>query len=238
MMIAERYPELAELTKGSSFSQLIALVKTLGLVRYASLDQLRAVNFKLGTAPKIARLCELGFFCVQNPGVYAITSKSLELLKENRINTRILKQEVTGKGAKHTLDRTSVILEEMKDPDFYTVTYPSFKKDGDQWLVPDALLVFSDKANRRYKLEFLEVEEEKPDQLRYLEDKKEKYEELAKDNNIWEKWWKHNAELIGLPFCKRKDFCFSVKCYGNITANWRGWQWRENLFKSSEKSKL
>lgn len=212
MLYGEQYPELEELVKGSSFKQLFNMLYALALVRYATPEHLRAVNFKLGTSGKLGKISELGYISLTGVAFYTVTDKGLDLLQNNGYNTSIIKRKLTGQMKEHQSVITSVILKEMNKPDFYKVFYPQFRHEGDQaaFLIPDAAIVY--KEGGKAKLVFLEVElSDKPKD--YLDNKRRNYLELSGLYWLYDKWWRSYAQKLGLGMCKPEEFCFEVKIH-------------------------
>lgn len=208
MLYGEQYPELEALVKGSSYRQLFDMLYTLALVRYATPEHLRAVNFKLGTTGKLGKIVELGYMSFTGGIFYMITDKALVLLEKHGYNTKIIKRKLTGEMKAHQAVITSVILDIMKDQHFFTVFYPQFKHEGEQaaFLIPDAAVVYND--GDKAKLVFLEVElSDKP--KNYLDNKRQNYLQLSSLYWVYDKWWKSYAQKLGLGMCEPKDFCFS-----------------------------
>lgn len=231
MELEELYPDLAPLVKGASFTQLFRLFHALALVRYATKDQLNSVNSKIATKKKLTLLVDMGYLFLTNTGAYFTAPKTLELLKERGFNTKILQKKLTGEGAEHQLQITSVILGRMKFTDFYSVFYPTFKQPPDydkEYLRPDACLIRKNES--AYKITFLEVENPKVNWTAYLADKKEKYDKVAQDYNTYDKWWRYHSDQLNLPFCREEDFCFSVLCVGGFRAEWEGWEFSHCSF--------
>ena len=210
MLYGEQYPELEALVKGSSYRQLFDMLYTLALVRYATPEHLRAVNFKLGTSGKLGKITELDYISFTGVSFYTITDKALVLLERNGYNTKIIKRKLTGEMKEHQAVITSVILDLMKNPQFFAVFYPQFKHEGEQaaFLIPDAAVVFKDED--KVKLIFLEVElSDKPNN--YLDNKRKNYLELSSLYWFYDKWWRSYAQKLGLGLCKPEEFCFSIE---------------------------
>jgi len=207
------------LTKSATKPRLAECLWIIAEVRYATWGQIKAQEDvwvqHIATKTKISKLLELGFL-VLNQEVYSVGEQGFTFLKEQGYNTAHLQKRLRADGSSHTLQITEILLSVRKESHFFTVFFPTFTE-----LEPDACLVF--KKEDAYKLEFLEVERtEKRDG--YLIEKKRKYEDLAQRKETWEKWWRHNSKKLSLPFCKREDFCFSVRCYGKFRAEWEGWR--------------
>ena len=165
--------------------------------------------------PKLVRLEEENLIACKN-GIYTLTRAGRDFLKENDRNIRHFQEITEAEKCEHELKITSFLI---KHPHFYKVFYPTF--DG---LKPDACIIWG--TTEQYKIQFLEVEEEKPNWTDHLKSKKERYILLAKDFEVWNKWWRFNSEILELPFCNIEDFCFSVLCNSKITFSWEGWEWQ------------
>ena len=215
MRLEECHSDLAELVKGSSFSQLFSLLHILAQVRYADKAQLNTCNFKLATRAKLLKLEHLGYLTCKNK-VYSVTSKTIELLKENDYPVSHFTGDLRGEGGKEEICKAAVKLEALKLPDFYRLIYPNFT-----YLIPDFALVF--KRDHQAKLVFVEVETEKPKWNEYLENKRMNYLTLSADHDIWAVWWKVHSTKLNLAWCREDEFSFSVWCVGNFKADWPGW---------------
>jgi hypothetical protein len=214
----DKYPDLNDLTKGSSFKQLFDFFYFAYICRYTTKEHLNAFNNKLGTPKKLKWLTDNGYLTFNK--VYSITEQTHKILKDQSYYT-LVKIPVNNFTA-HSLLITDFLLKEFKRQDFYTALFPHFS-----FLIPDALIIY--KKENAYKLVFLEIEEEKPNWHDYLNQKRDKYQILAKDKSIYEKWWKTYSDRLGLKYCTEEQFCFSVLCVGNIKKEWEGWRF-ERLF--------
>jgi len=234
---AELYPDLEWTENKFSYSALFKEFYRLGQVRYATHNQLIPFNKQVFTKQNLVLLTELGYldgsYLVENDTAYFITDKTKELLTKEGFNVRVIQKKFTGTDLTHSLKITDCLLKLQGQSFFYAIFYPLFRdppESKNAFLVPDACVVW--KKDGAYKIEFIEVEEEKPDWENYLWVKKEKYERLARDPNIYHLWWKgkeekgYHKKLI-LPLCKEADFCFSVICYANIKKDWGGWKFSE-----------
>jgi hypothetical protein len=217
MIKADKYPELADLIKGSSYNQLFQLLYKVALLRYATPEHLKRISFKIGTVKKTARLNELGLLNTHPSGVSVITDKGLNLLKEEGYNTEPVNKKLQGTGAGDEPVIASVILDVMDEEDFYTVFYPHF-----DFLIPDACAIF--RKDGKARLVFIEVEKKKGNWQKYLLEKKDKYERIGDDLDIYDKWWRRWSGILKLDFCPAEEFCFSVRCYSELKFDWQGWE--------------
>jgi hypothetical protein len=211
-----KYPDLAPIVATRSWKGLFDLLYTLAQVKVASYNQLNPVNFQIATAPKLAQLAALGYIGFTQPVNYFTTPKLMNLLKDEKYRVRHLPKDFTGFGDEHQLAVTDCLLREMKDPEYFAVFYPDFK-----FLRPDAAIIYQ--KDNMAKLVFLEVERTDKDPS-YLLNKKEGYDKLARQQDIYDKWWKHWSEEFNFEMPPIEKFCFSVKCVGNFKADWKGWE--------------
>jgi len=216
MNLIDKYPELADLVKGASYNQLFQLLYKVAIIRYATPEHLKRINFKLGTVNKTAKLNEIGLLCTYPTWVSVITDKGLNLLKDNDYNIGHIAKKLQGNGSGDEPVISSVILDLMAEADFHTVFYPHF-----DFLIPDCAVVWKKDGN--VKLQFVEVETKKGNWQEYLEKKKTNYDLIARDFDIYDKWWRRWSDILKLPLCPIESFCFSVRCYSGIKFNWRGW---------------
>lgn len=224
MILEERYPDIIGLLKtGISFKHFTDFLYTLALVKYATYEHLNFVSNKLGTRPKIEKLTELGYLETYPQGVSVITRKSLELLEEQEYNTEVIAQRVTGEGLKDEICKTTCKLHYMQQPYFHSLFHPSFTEIGTlhPFLIPDFAVV--EKKDDKARLFFVEVETEKYNWKEYLENKRRKYDIIAADPDIYNKWWKKWASALRLQVCPEKEFCFHIVCIGKFKADWEGW---------------
>jgi len=209
-----KYPDLQPLTKGSSFKHVFDFLYKAAQLRYTNYEILNKVSNKLGTPKKLSKFVELGYLVRNKGDIFTVSEQSLRVLEAEGYSCKILKP-AQGEGNEHNLKVAEAVL----SFNYYAVLYPHF---GD--LIPDACVI--ETREREYKITFLEIEQEKDGWRGYLEAKKEKYDKLARDVDIYEKWWKVWSEKLGLPFCKMENFCFGVSCFGNIKRDWEGWNWQ------------
>jgi len=227
---ASLHPDLEPIAAVASYKQIFDLLYIVAQVRYATFKQLHPLNHRVATKKNLDSLVSLDYLAsvplVKNTKAFHITEKTREILEREGFNTKLLQKKFTGQTLEHALKITDCLLNLQAKENFYQVFYPTFKTPPDyhsDFLKPDACVVL--KRDGAYKIEFLEVEEEKPNWAEYLLVKKEKYEQLARDPNIYRIWWKYYADKLNLPLCKEADFCFSVVCFGNVKKNWEGWNW-------------
>ena len=231
---ATLYPDLEPIAARASYKQIFDLLYIVAQVRYATFKQIHSLNHRVATKKILANLVSFGYLdtinLVKNAKAFHITDKTRQILEREGFNVKIIQKKLTGQDLKHALKITECLLKLQAQDNFYNVFYYFFKMppnyDG-EFLRPDACVVW--KKDGAYKIEFIEVEEEKPDWENYLLVKREKYEQLARDPNIYRIWWKYYAEKLNLPLCKEGDFCFSVRCFADIKKEWGGWKF-EILF--------
>lgn len=216
MNLNDKYPELADLIKGASYNHLFQLLYKVALLRYAAPEHLKRISFKIGTVNKTAKMNELGLLQTFPSGISVITDNGLKILKEEGYNTELVIKKLQGTGVGDEPVTASVILDLMDEEDFHTVFYPHFGS-----LIPDACAVF--KKDGKARLVFIEVEKKKGNWGKYLSEKKEKYERIGADPEIYDKWWRRWSDILKLELCPVEEFCFSVRCYSEIKFNWEGW---------------
>jgi hypothetical protein len=222
------YPDLEPIAARASYKQIFDLLYIVAQVRYATFKQLHSLNHRVATKKILANLVSFGYLnainLVKNAKAFHITDKTRQILEREGFNVTIIQKKFTGQDLKHALKITETILKLQAQENFYKVFYPIFReppKYDSEFLRPDACVVW--KRDGAYKIEFIEVEEEKPDWEKYLLVKKEKYEQLARDPNIYRVWWKYYTDKLNLPLCKEADFCFLVVCFADIKKEWSGW---------------
>ncbi len=228
---ASLHPDLEPIAAVASYKQIFDLLYTVAQVRYATFKQLHPLNHRVATKKNLDNLVSLDYLAsvrlVKNTKSFHITEKTRQILEREGFNVNIIQKKFTGFTLEHALKITDCLLNLQAKENLYQVFYPTFAAPPDyskEFLKPDACLIW--KKDRAYKIEFLEVEEAKPNWAEYLLVKKDKYEQLASDPNIYRIWWKYYAEKLNLPLCKEADFCFSVRCFGNIERDWEGWIWQ------------
>ena len=123
MRLEERHSDLAELVKGSSYTQLFQALYILAQVRYGHRTQLGAVNNKIFSHPKLTKLVYLGYLTCKAGGVFSITDKTLNLLKENDYPVSHLSSDLRGEGGKEEICKSAVKLDALKLPDVYRLIY-------------------------------------------------------------------------------------------------------------------
>lgn len=221
---ATLHPDLEPIANKASYRQIFDLLYTLARCRYATFKQLHPLNHRIATKNNLVRLTELDYLkpveLVKNGPAYHITEKTREILKREGYNTEVLQKSFTGNALHHALKITDCLLNLQGQSFFYQVFYPIFREPPDyrqEFLRPDFAVVWKD--GNRVKLQFGEVETEKPDWENYLLKKREKYEAIAQDKNTKEMWWKCWSERLRLLY--GDDFCFSVLC--SKQTDWKGW---------------
>lgn len=226
---ATLYPDLEPIAARASYKQIFDLLYIVAQVRYATFKQIHSLNHRVATKKNLANLVSFGYLAtinlVKNIKAFHVTDKTRQILEREGFNVNIIQKKFTGQTLDHALKITSCLLNLQAKENFYKVFYPIFAASPDyskEFLKPDACIVL--KKDGAYKIEFLEVEEEKPNWAEYILVKKEKYEQLASDPNIYRIWWKYYADKLNLPLCKEADFCFSIVCYGTIKKDWEGWE--------------
>jgi len=226
---ATLYPDLEPIAARASYKQIFDLLYIVAQVRYATFKQLHPLNHRVVIKKNLEYLVKLDYLStinlVKNAKAFHITDKTRQILEKEGFNVEVIQKKFTGQDLKHALKITDCLLKLQAQENFYKVFYQIFREPPEykqEFLRPDACVIW--KKDGAYKIEFIEVETEKPDWENYLLVKKEKYERLAHDQNIYRVWWKYYHERLNLPLCQEADFCFSVRCFGNIKKNWEGWQ--------------
>ena len=203
MKKSDVYPDLYPLISGISWNQLFAFIWIIASVRYATQPQTRRINPKFGTKNKLTRLCELEYLKRSDGGFYSIGCKTLELLKKEGYNTKILQTDTTANYNPHDETLTDFILTEMEKDDFYAVIYPHFK-----YKIPDCCLVW--KRGDQYKLEMIELELS-PKTNEFLDNKARGWEQAFQDIDIYKVWWKRWSRLLKLKYPSVDEFKFTVR---------------------------
>jgi len=199
------YPDLEPIAKNASYKQIFDLLYTLSLVRYATFKQLHSVNHRVCTKKNLVKMAEFGYLSQTKNNVFFTTQKTWELLQGEGYNTKIIQKNLTGETLEHELKITDVLLKLQP----WRIFYPTFID-----LVPDACVIYL-REDGFYKIEFLEVEEPKPNWDEYLKRKQDAYFVLSKDFNLWDKWWRRWHRLLDLPFCLVEDFKFTYRVVRN-----------------------
>jgi hypothetical protein len=209
---------------GASWTQLTGLLYHVRLLRYMTAEQIRKLKY-----PKVRgkrkELVELGYLQEQG-GVYRATPKTDELLKVIGIHMPLLKPDLDGYGGTDAVRKTEVFLRALDLERFKALLFPRFPKE-EPYLIPDALLVEAE-SSIKYRLFFLEIEQEKADWHNHLEKKRANYERLGMDNQVY-RYWYNVSEHLGLKKPSREQFCFSILCIGNIKKEWSSWSFKKEL---------
>jgi len=216
--------DIIPLSSGGSYKLLWDMLYHIRLLKYVRHPHIRSINprySKICAVKKLDKLVEIGWLENPSSDVYIATDNVLPILKDNGYLTKTLPKAV-GYGGENELHNTSVFIQALKLPDFKALLYPSF-----DYIRPDALLVRGD--NVRYKLEFLEVEYNKPDWISYLENKRVNYLKLAQDRQVFA-YWKSVCSYLNLPVPDESAFKFSVSVIGKICLDFgNGFNFRESL---------
>jgi hypothetical protein len=214
-MLETDYPDLVDLTKGASFSLVILTLYYAQLLRYSTAEHLKQLtkSVKIATKKKLQKLTDFGYL-EKNEEVYTSTTKTLDLLIKNGYYPKLLPPPATGRGAE--IYNSDSLVKIIQQPFYKALLYPSF-----EYLIPDGLLILQD--GDRYQLNFLEIEAKKPKWEEYLEEKRAKYERLARDVKVFN-YWSIYSQYLGLKCPEIEGFKFKVLCIGGFYAEWRGWK--------------
>lgn len=236
----EELQPLCSLGNGGSWLKMVDFLYKIRTVRYITYKQIMVLgdtDHPNGEKFKPIRkraddLAKIGYLYkfVHNEtgaGVYRATQKTTDLLKSLNFNITLLQPEPTGDGGVDSISKTDVFIQALKLPNFKALLFPRFPKDT-PYLIPDALLVEAE-SDIKYRLSFLEVETEKPDWDNYLENKKYNYERLGKDDQVY-RYWENVSEHLGLKKPTKEQFKFCVVCHGKIKKEWRGWEFRKEIY--------
>ena len=222
--------ELRPLTSGGSFENIYQLLYYTTLLKYATQEHIKSIGFagagKVATKGKLQALCEMGYLqLVKNDPPILITSqKSLQVLKALGHDLKLLPSVPKGTGAE--IYNTEVFVQALKLPNYYALLYPQFPKEN-PYIIPDALLVL--KEERRYQLNFLEIEAEKPNWEAHLQTKYDGYKRLAKDMAVYN-YWKVYSGYLKLPCPPVEKFMFRVMIIGSVKKDWgKGFEFRSTL---------
>lgn len=230
MAIEYNYPDLKEFIAGTSWARLFQTLYYVHLLRYSDRKTLQDfTGTQIATKPKMNKLVELGYLKKEN-NIFSSTQKTFDLLKNVGYNFNLLPAVAEGKGAEfYTQVEIAKLLKHplcltRKFDDLYEKAffYPNFG-----YVIPDGLMILRDGS--KYELNFVEVERKKPNWAEYLEDKRQKYRRLAKDEIVW-KYWQIIAPFIALKCPPVNDFRFSVLCVSELKFEWRGWRFLNGNF--------
>ncbi|MDP2930187.1 MAG: hypothetical protein Q8N56_01075 [bacterium] len=222
--------ELKPLISGGSYENIYQLLYNVTLLKYSTQGHLKSIGFsgaeKVVTKKKLQVLSELGYVRLANEmlGIYTCTAKTLQLLQAVGHDLNLLPAVPKGTGAE--IYNTDVFVQALKLPNYYTLLFPQFPKEA-PYIIPDALLIL--KEERRYQLNFLEIEAEKPNLERHLQTKYEGYKRLAKDIQAYY-YWKVYSGYLKLPCPPVEEFKFRVMIIGSMTKDWgKGFEFRSEL---------
>lgn len=165
---------------------------------------------KICTYEKLYKMCKMGYLKSPQKDIYCATDKVLEILKEAGLAVELLPDEARGKGDINELNNTTVFIQLAKREHFHTLLYPHFG-----YICPDALLVEMDQEMNKYKLTFIEVEKKKTNWTEYIQDKRDKYIKLSKDEIVFN-YWKETCKNLKIEEPDSNDFCFTVSFFGSI----------------------
>lgn len=188
--------ELADLIPrkaGATWSSLWQIFFYTRLFKYVHRKQYPTIKKsfnKITTDKNLKKLCDRGYLKCTSNHVYCATNKVLPILKEAGYSIDILPKEPVGKGDVNELNNTKVFIHLTKIDHFHTLLFPQFR-----YLIPDALMVQLDRANKKYKLTFIEVEQKKPKWEEYIENKKTNYTRLSKDLLFYDTWLSYCTKL-------------------------------------------
>jgi hypothetical protein len=218
--------DIIPLESGGSFKLLWDMLYHIRLLKYVRQSDLKLINSrysKICSTKKLYRLVELGLLNNADKDIYTATDEVLPLLKESGFNIKTLPRGINGSGGINELNNTEVFIQALKLQDFKTLLYPSF-----DYIRPDALLV---RANdKRYKLEFLEIEASKAGWTDWFENKRINYLRLARDRQIYA-YWKAQCNYLNMSVPDIKDFKFSVLFVCKLKKDFgQGFNFKERLW--------
>ena len=223
----EELHPLIDTKSGASWAQMTKFLYHVRLLRYMTDEQIIALKYRTekGNIADFSKvrgsrkdLAALGYLEEKNR-IYRATPKTTNLLKELGFTITLLQPEPTGDGGVDSILKTDVFIEALKFPNFKALLFPRFPKDT-PYLIPDALLVLAE--DNRYQLNFLEIETDKFYHDEYLENKRQNYERLGKDDQVY-RYWENICGHLGLKKPSKEQFKFRVICIGNIKKEWNGW---------------
>jgi len=211
------------LNAGTTEPKILQLLTIIGELKTPSPLLLQSVKNpitkKVCTAPMFNRLVTEKVVSVTDTGQLTFAVKAFEILKYyNRPYKHIIKDPDRSESP-HTSEIQSFLYPIMFSDGYHATIYPKLDKHE---LRPDACLVFSYPEGQ--KIQFVEVEHTDK-HAGYLVDKYKKYSSFGQDVTAWDSWWKRWADSLGLPYCTKEEFKFSVLCKGNKTFEWEGWEW-------------
>lgn len=217
--------DIIPLSGGGSYKLLWDMLYHIRLLKYVRQPDLKAINpryAKICAVKKLDRLIELGWLSNPYSDVYIATDAVLPVLKDNGYQIKTL-PKASGYGGINELNNTSVFIQALNLPDFKALLFPSF-----DYIRPDALLVRA--SFNKYKLEFLEIEAEKPDWVDWVENKRINYLKLASDRQVYA-YWKSVCSYLNLPVPEERVFRFSVSFVGKIKLDFgKGFNFVERLW--------
>lgn len=203
---------------GISYQLLIELFYIGRMLRYFTREQIISVyqRFdKIATQPKFRTLVDRGYLKTIDYSVFQVTDKPKHLIDAVGLRWAALTygNKLAGKGSENEILNTGVLVDQMKDPYFFHYSYLQFPKNPAE-LVPDALMVL--RNGDKYRLIFLEIENtKKGDWENYVNNKQDKYRDLAKKLLAFSAW-QILANRLKLYEPKVSEFCFSVRFIGNF----------------------
>ncbi len=222
--------ELKPLMSGGSYENIYQMLYYLALLKYVAQGHLKAIGFpgveKVATKKKLQVLSELGYVRLanENLGIFSATAKTLWLLQAVGHNLNLL--PAVPKGIGFEIYNTDVFVQALKLPNYFALLYPQFPKEA-PYIIPDALLIL--KEERRYQLNFLEIEAEKPNWEAHLQTKYDGYKRLANDMAVYN-YWKVYSRYLKLPCPPVEKFMFRVMIIGSVKKDWgKGFEFRSAL---------
>lgn len=219
MKLDDLYPDLMPILKGARFKRFCDDLYKLAMIRYATFEQLNAINSQVFTKTKVPKLADLGYLAISQKNICTIGHLARPLLSDQSYNISVIQKKMTAISGTHPLRVSEVLLSLMGEEDFFSVIYPHFT-----FVIPDACVI--KRRENAVKIQMVEVESHKANWQEYLEVKRRSYEQLARDEEIWSIWWKHICRMFGLNHCRYEEFCFSVLCCSQVSFEFPGWEWR------------
>lgn len=205
---------------GISYKLLIEFLYIGRMLRYFTQNQIKSIQprryGKIGTKAKLKVLLDHKYLMSKTEGVYQVSKKPRQIFEAAKLDWEALTygKRLGGEGRENEVLNTDQLIRLMREPYFYHYFFLRFPSSGKAFVDPDALMVL--KKEDQYRLVFIEIENSKKGNWHeYVDDKRRKYQILARKKWVYHAWDKI-ANMLNLHLPEVSDFHFSVRFIGNF----------------------
>jgi hypothetical protein len=191
-------------SSGISYALIAKLLIRARILKYVTPDLFDERFAKTKSISNFDKLVKLNLLNKLD-NCYIVTDKAKDLLIDFGLSKFYFPEKIAGEGKKDSLDKAKALYPAFDLPDFYALIYKQFSEGLKTSLIPDGLLIR--KQDLKYKLEFIEVENDKGNHLDYIEEKYIKYQKIFLE---FYTWWRQISVALNLRYPSKNEFNFSI----------------------------